>query len=204
MRTWFINGLAQQQLWPETSVDQPNRCFLEPIVDHHNMSSLWEKETQPSLPVSSTKCVSEEHWKAPVNTTDGGKGTASIPTTSYRVAMETKEVKKALADIPLDVTSKKKKQKQGRVKSPPETSVDHTKGSSCLEPSGGRPKGSSFPELTMVQPYSSCPEPTMVQPCSSFPEPIVVQPYSLPMSHTPSVSEAQRKASVDITDNGKG
>ena len=76
MRTWtnwFINGLAQQQLWPETSVDQPNRCFLEPIVDH-TMSSFWEKETQPSLPVSSTQCVSEEQKKAPIDATDSGKG----------------------------------------------------------------------------------------------------------------------------------
>ncbi|CAL8259622.1 unnamed protein product [Arctogadus glacialis] len=38
------------------------------------MSSLWEKETQPSLPVSSTECVSEEQKKAPIDATDSGKG----------------------------------------------------------------------------------------------------------------------------------
>ncbi|CAL8308767.1 unnamed protein product [Boreogadus saida] len=90
---------------PEPSVDQRYISCPESIVDQHC-----------SLPVSHTPSVSEEHWKAPVDTTDSGKGTASIPTTSYWVAMETEEVKKALADIPLDVTSKNEKQKQGRVK----------------------------------------------------------------------------------------
>ncbi|CAL8259618.1 unnamed protein product [Arctogadus glacialis] len=282
---------------PETSVDHTKgSCCPETIVDHPKGSSSSEPiVVQPcSLPVSHTPSVSEAQRKAPVDSTDSGKGTASIPTTSYCVATETEEVKEALADIPLDVTSKNEKQKQGRVKSPPETSVDHPKGSSspdrnvdhpkgsscletnldhpksscpetsvdhpkssCLETNFDHPKGSSCPETSVDHTKGSCcpetsvdhpkgssppetnvdhpkgssppetsvdhpkgssppetsvdnpkgssfPELTRVQPYSSCPEPIVDQPCSLPVSHTPSVSEAQRKASVDTTDSGKG
>ena len=75
---------------------------------------------------------------------------------------------------------------------------------------------SGSPERTMVQPYSSSPEPTVDQPTISYTEPTMVQPYSssperivdqrcsLPVSHTPSVSEEQRKVSLDTTDSGKG
>ncbi|CAL8259608.1 unnamed protein product [Arctogadus glacialis] len=118
MRTWtnwFINGLAQQQLWPETSVDQPNHCFLEPIVVHHNMSSLWEKETQPSLPVSSTQCVSEEQKKAPIDATDSAKGGDHKHSCWHECC----------ADQPNSCCPER---------SHPETSVDHAKGSSCPEP----------------------------------------------------------------------
>ncbi|CAL8258648.1 unnamed protein product [Arctogadus glacialis] len=98
---------------PEPSEDQHYSTCPEPSVDQHYSSCPEPIVVQPcSLPVSHTPSVSEAQRKAPVDTTDSGKGTASIPTISYCVATETEEVKKALADIPLDVTSKK----QGRVK----------------------------------------------------------------------------------------
>ncbi|CAL8382597.1 unnamed protein product [Gadus morhua 'NCC'] len=102
---------------PEPSEDQHYSTCPEPSVDQHYSGCPEPIVDQPcSLPVSHTTYMTEEHWKAPVDTTDSGKGTASKPTASYCVATETEEVKKALADIPLDVISKNEKQKQGRVK----------------------------------------------------------------------------------------
>ncbi|XP_056433700.1 homeodomain-interacting protein kinase 1-like [Gadus chalcogrammus] len=102
---------------PEPSEDQHYSTCPESSVDQHYISCPEPIVDQPcSLPVTHTPSVSEAQRKAPVDTTDSGKGTASILTASYCVATETEEVKKALADIPLDVTSKNEKQKQGRVK----------------------------------------------------------------------------------------
>ncbi|CAL8259596.1 unnamed protein product [Arctogadus glacialis] len=110
--------------------------------------------------------------------------------------------------------------------SSPEPTVDQPT-ISCTEPTVDQPD-SSCPEPTLVQPYNSSPEPTVDQPYSSSPEPTLVQPYSsspeptvdqhysscpepivdqrcsLPVSHTPSVSEEQRKVALDTTDSGKG
>ncbi|CAL8382577.1 unnamed protein product [Gadus morhua 'NCC'] len=86
--------------------------------------------------------------------------------------------------------------------SSPEPSVDQPT-ISCTEPTMVQPYSSS-PEPTVEQPTISYTEPTMVQPYSSSPERIVDQRCSLPVSHTPSVSEEQRKVSLDTTDSGKG
>ncbi|CAL8320538.1 unnamed protein product [Boreogadus saida] len=102
--------------FPEPAVDQPCSSFSEPIAVQPNSSCPEPTVDQPcSLPGSHTPSMSEEQREAPLDNTDSGKGTASIPTASLGVAAETVEVKPAVADIPLDFTQKKKK-KQGRVK----------------------------------------------------------------------------------------
>uniref|UniRef100_A0A8C4ZCN9 Protein kinase domain-containing protein n=1 Tax=Gadus morhua TaxID=8049 RepID=A0A8C4ZCN9_GADMO len=101
---------------PEPAVDQPCSSFSEPIAVQPNSSCPEPTVDQPcSLPGSHTPSMSEEQREAPLDNTDRGKGTASIPTASLGVAAETVEVKPAVADIPLDFTQKKKK-KQGRAK----------------------------------------------------------------------------------------
>ncbi|CAL8308787.1 unnamed protein product [Boreogadus saida] len=86
--------------------------------------------------------------------------------------------------------------------SSPEPTVDQPT-ISYTEPTMVQPYSSS-PEPSVDQHYSSCPEPIVDQHYSSCPEPIVDQRCSLPVSHTPSVSEEQRKVSLDTTDSGKG
>ena len=62
----------------------------------------------------------------------------------------------------------------------------------------------SLLEPSVDQPKCCFSEPSVDQPKGCFPEPIMVQPCSLPVSHTPSVSEEQKEASVGTTDSGQG
>ncbi|CAL8259602.1 unnamed protein product [Arctogadus glacialis] len=109
---------------PETIVVHPKGCCPETSVDPKAapLRLVWttQKAAAPLSPLWSSPAVYllATHLlcqrKASVDTTESGKGTASMPTASYGVATETVEVNPAVAD-PLDVTQKNKNT-QGRVK----------------------------------------------------------------------------------------
>ncbi|CAL8398063.1 unnamed protein product [Arctogadus glacialis] len=158
---------------PEPAVDQPCSSFSEPIAVQPNSSCPEPTVDQPcSLPGSHTHSMSEEQREAPLDNTDSGKGTASIPTASLGVAAETVEVKPAVADIPLDFTQKKNK-KQGRAKRffkaaalsplwtiPRAAALSPLWTTCCPEPTVDYPKGCCA-EPTVDYPKGCCPEPTV-------------------------------------------
>ncbi|CAL8400601.1 unnamed protein product [Gadus morhua 'NCC'] len=170
---------------PEPAVDQPCSSFSEPIAVQPNSSCPEPTVDQPcSLPGSHTPSMSEEQREAPLDNTDRGKGTASIPTASLGVAAETVEVKPAVADIPLDFTQKKKK-KQGRAKrffkaaalSPLWTNALSPLWTTCCpQLNVGYLKGSCRPEPTVDYPKGCCPEPNVDYLKGCCPEPTVEYP----------------------------